>query len=117
MCGVVGTISHRPVNQLLYDALLLLQHRGQDAAGIATVTLDAPGAPVIGPGYTFASVTEKIAKITLTRPAFLAMLVQGRKLPELVQAGLVKVEGNPQAFAALGANIVNFEPVFNIVTP
>ena len=37
MCGVVGTISHRPVNQLLYDALLLLQHRGQDAARIATM--------------------------------------------------------------------------------
>ncbi|QWD91549.1 amidophosphoribosyltransferase [Polynucleobacter sp. MWH-Braz-FAM2G] len=37
MCGVVGTISHTPVNQLLYDALLLLQHRGQDAAGIATM--------------------------------------------------------------------------------
>lgn len=36
MCGVVGTVSHSPVNQLLYDALLLLQHRGQDAAGIAT---------------------------------------------------------------------------------
>ena len=37
MCGVVGTVSHHPVNQLLYDALLLLQHRGQDAAGIATM--------------------------------------------------------------------------------
>jgi amidophosphoribosyltransferase len=37
MCGVVGSISHQPVNQLLYDALLLLQHRGQDAAGIATM--------------------------------------------------------------------------------
>jgi amidophosphoribosyltransferase len=37
MCGLVGTVSHSPVNQLLYDALLLLQHRGQDAAGIATM--------------------------------------------------------------------------------
>lgn len=36
MCGVVGIVSNSPVNQLLYDALLLLQHRGQDAAGIAT---------------------------------------------------------------------------------
>ena len=37
MCGVVGSVSRYPVNQLLYDALLLLQHRGQDAAGIATM--------------------------------------------------------------------------------
>ncbi len=36
MCGVVGIVSTGPVNQMLYDALLLLQHRGQDAAGIAT---------------------------------------------------------------------------------
>jgi amidophosphoribosyltransferase len=37
MCGIVGALSRKPVNQLLYDALLLLQHRGQDAAGIATM--------------------------------------------------------------------------------
>ena len=37
MCGIVGVISKAPVNQLLYDALLLLQHRGQDAAGIVTM--------------------------------------------------------------------------------
>ncbi|MGZ3241224.1 MAG: amidophosphoribosyltransferase, partial [Burkholderiaceae bacterium] len=36
MCGIVGIVSYSPVNQLIYDALLLLQHRGQDAAGIAT---------------------------------------------------------------------------------
>ena len=36
MCGIVGVVSTQPVNQLIYDALLLLQHRGQDAAGIVT---------------------------------------------------------------------------------
>jgi len=37
MCGIVGIAGTAPVNQLLYDSLLLLQHRGQDAAGIATL--------------------------------------------------------------------------------
>jgi amidophosphoribosyltransferase len=36
MCGIVGVVSNAPVNQLIYDALLLLQHRGQDAAGIVS---------------------------------------------------------------------------------
>jgi amidophosphoribosyltransferase len=36
MCGILGIVAHSPVNQLLYDGLLLLQHRGQDAAGIVT---------------------------------------------------------------------------------
>ena len=36
MCGIVGVVSNVPVNQTIYDALLLLQHRGQDAAGIVT---------------------------------------------------------------------------------
>ncbi|MFZ5520522.1 MAG: amidophosphoribosyltransferase [Pseudomonadota bacterium] len=43
MCGIVGVISKTPVNQLIYDALLLLQHRGQDAAGIVTAGPDARG--------------------------------------------------------------------------
>lgn len=36
MCGVVGMVSVQPVNQALFDALTVMQHRGQDAAGIAT---------------------------------------------------------------------------------
>ena len=36
MCGIVGIVGKQPVNQALYDALLVLQHRGQDAAGIVT---------------------------------------------------------------------------------
>ena len=36
MCGIIGVVSHEPVNQSIYDALSVLQHRGQDAAGIVT---------------------------------------------------------------------------------
>ena len=36
MCGILGVMATTPVNQLLYDGLMVLQHRGQDAAGIAT---------------------------------------------------------------------------------
>ncbi len=37
MCGIVGMVGNTPVNQSIYDALTVLQHRGQDAAGICTI--------------------------------------------------------------------------------
>ena len=37
MCGVVGIVGTSPVNLSLYNSLQVLQHRGQDAAGIVTV--------------------------------------------------------------------------------
>ena len=37
MCGIVGIVSSEDINQQIYDSLLLLQHRGQDSTGIATM--------------------------------------------------------------------------------
>ena len=36
MCGIVGIVGKQAVNQSIYDGLTVLQHRGQDAAGIVT---------------------------------------------------------------------------------
>jgi len=54
-------------------------------------------------------------KVTMTRPAFLAMLLQGKKLRELAQAGMVKVEGDPTG--AIENNVLTFDPIFPIVAP
>jgi amidophosphoribosyltransferase len=36
MCGIIGILARTPVNQAIYDGLTVVQHRGQDAAGILT---------------------------------------------------------------------------------
>lgn len=36
MCGIVGIVAKQPIAQVIYDSLLVLQHRGQDSAGMVT---------------------------------------------------------------------------------
>ena len=55
--------------------------------------------------------------LALTRPAFLGMLLGGKKLPELVEAGAVRVDGDPKALGAVFGNVETFDPYFDIVTP
>jgi linear primary-alkylsulfatase len=113
-------------NELLFDFIALrLNHEKTDGmtAAISMVFSDSNEVWALELSNSVLNSTRgRVLKnpdvtITLTRPAFLAMLLQGKKLPELVQAGMVKVEGNPQSFGAVVANIMNFYPIFNVVTP
>ena len=57
MCGIVGIVSHQEVTQVIYDALLVLQHRGQDSAGIVVcegnnLNLRTANGPVIDVFHT-----------------------------------------------------------------
>jgi alkyl sulfatase BDS1-like metallo-beta-lactamase superfamily hydrolase len=128
----MGTSSSGPdtvrgmTNELLFDFIALrLNHEKTDGmkAAISMVFSDSNEVWALELSNSVLNNTRgRVLKnpdvtITLTRPAFLAMLLQGKKLPELVQAGMVKVEGNPQSFGAVVANIMNFDPTFNIVTP
>ena len=113
-------------NELLFDYIALrLNHENTDGmkAAISMVFSDSNEVWALELSNSVLNSTKGRAlnnpdvTITLTRPAFLAMLLQGKKLPELVQAGMVKVEGNAQSFGAVVANIMTFDPSFNIVTP
>ena len=113
-------------NELLFDFIALrLNHEKTDGmkAAISMVFSDSNEVWALELSNSVLNSTRgRVLKnpdvtITLTRPTFLAMLLQGKKLPELVQAGMVKVEGNPQSFGAVVANIMNFDPIFNVVTP
>ncbi len=56
-------------------------------------------------------------ELTMTRPAFMKMLLAGVPMPKLIEAGEIKLKGDPAAFGAIFANLDNFSPLFNIVTP
>ena len=57
------------------------------------------------------------ATLSLTRAAFFKMLLAKVPLPKLVEAGEAKIEGNPKALGAVLTNLMEFDPLFNIVTP
>ncbi len=113
-------------NELLFDYIALrLDHEKTDGmkAAISMVFTDISEVWALELSNSVLNNTKgRVLKnpdltLTLTRPAFLAMLLQGKKLPELVQAGMVKLDGDPKPLAAVFANIVDFDRKFNIVTP
>lgn len=57
------------------------------------------------------------ASLTLSKPALFKMLLAKTPLPELIKAGDVKFAGDPKALGAIFGKLVDFDPLFNIVTP
>lgn len=57
------------------------------------------------------------ATLSLTRPVFLKMLLAKTPLPQLIQAGEARLDGDGKALGAIFANLEDFDPLFNIVTP
>jgi alkyl sulfatase BDS1-like metallo-beta-lactamase superfamily hydrolase len=55
--------------------------------------------------------------LTLTRPAFLALLLQGQELSALIEDGTVTADGDPSVLAPVLGSTVTFNPQFDIVTP
>jgi alkyl sulfatase BDS1-like metallo-beta-lactamase superfamily hydrolase len=113
-------------NELLFDFIALrLNHQKVDgmSVGISMVFTDLNETWALELSNSVLNNTKgRVLKrpdvaLTLTRPVFLSMLLQGKKLPDLVQAGLVKVEGDPKALGAVFANVESFDRFFNIVTP
>jgi len=113
-------------NELLFDFIALrLNHEKTDGmkAAIAMVFTDINEVWALELSNSVLNNTRgRVLRnpdvtLTLTRPAFLAMLLQGKTLAELAQAGMVKVDGDPKVFGAVFANVVAFDPTFRIVTP
>ncbi len=57
------------------------------------------------------------ASLVLTRAALFKLLVAKTPLPQLIQAGDIKLSGDPKALGAIFGKLVEFDPLFNIVTP
>ena len=57
------------------------------------------------------------ATYKLSTLAFAKLLGKKATFGELLQSGEIKVDGNPKALGAILANLENFNPLFNIVTP
>lgn len=113
-------------NELLFDFIAVrLDHERTDGitAGIRVIFTDSRETWALELSNSVLNNTrgrvleDPDLSLKLTRPAFLALLLQGKTVSELVQAGLLEVAGDPQVFAAILSSIVDFDPMFDIVTP